>query len=546
MNEPLLDYDVVHKKQEAILYHRQLQKQDVDHRHRIRQALISDVAHKEAELRLLQASAAPTCADIANVLEDLEDLQRALFQLITNDSIADDHWKRHFQLPQFQLSYTERKFIRCFSPTTAIQEVPRRTLSPVELSHSRTERSKLSHHTAEPLPPRSSSSLSLGNGVALRLPVPKRAKLPSLSRIFRVPENGSHGRKHQKLFSPPAVTSKKVSKEVLTSTPIASLDSVKKLNHQGLFALQRNHFKEAEAHFLEALSIIESQEGGVEKESQIVDSVRRDFASLHAVTLCNLSNLSRSCKNFKKASNELSQCIALETKIFGTPTPSSSLNMSALQLELGNVEEATRMARELLGNLLMSGENERHGRLRRKHLVSICEKHLATCEAFAQQPQTEELDFFNSQMNMTLTMFNSSWNTSPNATLRLDDNGAEEIRAILCVEENIETQLQPTLTTGETQQVKVDATKSNHPVAHVNVAKTETSSALPADIQKTVEKEVKLVEEAAQPIPVENPAITGDDKKENPQLGDSRNEGENGVEGIAADPVVENDDQFAE
>jgi hypothetical protein len=105
-----VDYvEAVAKKWELIQEHRREQERDINQRHAQRRKLVAKLNVLQRQLARLEGISA---ADIADRIEERSDLKLALAQEIEDDRVAEEHWARHFALPEFSLSCDEQAALR--------------------------------------------------------------------------------------------------------------------------------------------------------------------------------------------------------------------------------------------------------------------------------------------------------------------------------------------------------------------------------------------------------------------------------------------------
>lgn len=359
--EQLLDHDFIQRKQESIKRHRLAQQSDTTYRDYVRRTLVKEIFSLEHRLLLHYQGQVLATATLANLLEDLREFKEALHQVMLDDEIAEQHWKHHFALPFMNLTHNERKYLRCFSTRTALTELPRRTKSPVERARER-KLSATGPESPAANEPVLARTLSRGDGSMLQFSVSRKEKQHPITAIFRLPENGKTKK------NPPRDVSSAL-RAALTPTTVQQHREdevdifVKTSNANALVLLQRNRLREAQAVLEEAVAALDAH----------------DVPQLRAVTYCNLSNLFRRCRKWRKAEHFLSSAMAIERSEFsGTPTLSTLANMCGLKLQQNDIEAAFAFSQEL--DNLLSINGKKVGR----HVYAMCVHQVNECKAAKQ------------------------------------------------------------------------------------------------------------------------------------------------------------------
>lgn len=398
MDPQLMSLPEVQSKNRRIAAHREAQKSDVAFRRRVRKIVVQELNYHEVQLRkLLQPTltsqlragtpdphTSTTSASIACTLEDLRELRAVLHQLAIGDDLSDSHWKQHFSLAENKLSHNERKFLRCFSPTTMIAEVPRRTKSPVERAQQYEERqvSAISHHEDEQSRMMRSSSFVLRGDTSAKVDPPlfkRKLNDVPLSRVFRVAENGRRGEEARRCFTPVSPTKRSQQLDVFQAhkrAQVHPLNAAKENNNLALGMMQKNALRDAHRCLTQTLELLESQ----------VTNEERD--AILAITHCNIANCYRRSGKLVEALSHIHKCAEIEQSCLGEAAPSTIINLGALQLQMGDINAAVSTVENLQRALVSKKESGEHIS---RHLFALCEEHLNTCDLYNESIQQDEL-----------------------------------------------------------------------------------------------------------------------------------------------------------
>jgi tetratricopeptide (TPR) repeat protein len=366
-------------------------------RRRVRKIVVQELNYHEELLRkLLQSTsraatasfepnttvASSISSSIACTMEDLRELRAVLHQLSIDDDLSDAHWKQHFSIVENKLSHDERKFLRSFSPTTMIAEVPRRTKSPVERAQQHEERlSATSHHGDNRQQIMRSSSFVLRGDTSAKVDPPlfqrKLSHVP-LSRVFRVAENGKRGQEARRCFTPLSPTKSTEQHEVRTikkRSLTQPVQAAKENNNLALGLMQKNALRNAHNCLAETIKLLDTQAQSDERDAVL------------AITHCNIANCYRRSGNFSEAMAHLQTCAEIEHSCLGDAAPSTIINLGALHLQMGDVANAVSLVEQLQRSLSSKKEGGEHIS---RHLFALCEEHLHTCELYVKSIQRDQ------------------------------------------------------------------------------------------------------------------------------------------------------------
>jgi tetratricopeptide (TPR) repeat protein len=397
MDPRLMSLPEVQSKNRRICSDREVQKNDVMFRRRVRKIVVQELNYHEELLRkLLQPTsraatasfepnttgASSISSSIACTMEDLRELRAVLHQLSIDDDLSDAHWKQHFSIVENKLSHDERKFLRSFSPTTMIAEVPRRTKSPVERAQQHEERlSATSHHDDNRQQIMRSSSFVLRGDTSAKVDPPlfqrKLSHVP-LSRVFRVAENGKRGQEARRCFtplSPTKSTEQHEVREIKKKSLAKPVQVAKENNNLALGMMQKNALRDAHNCLAETLKLLDTQAQSDERDAVL------------AITHCNIANCYRRSGNFSEAMAHLQTCAEIELSCLGDAAPSTIINLGALHLQMGDVANAVSLVEQLQRSLRSKKEGGEHIS---RHLFALCEEHLHTCELYVKSIQRDQ------------------------------------------------------------------------------------------------------------------------------------------------------------
>ena len=256
-----MSLDQALRKQQVIQAHRREQQRDVALRQANRKRLVFRINELQVQLDHLEGASA---ADIVDWLEERRELQNEFAREISDDSVAEDHWSKHFALPEFCLTPVEAVLLR----QNAKEKLGDSTLLPGRNEESPNRRRR-----------------------PLTSPAPGQPRM--------VTSEGHKLHETQKSIYPKPIQA--------SSAPAGdnmSLAPVKDLNRAALFEIGRNSFRRARRLLDEALSIISSDMG----------DISADHTAVYAATLNNLGSLLEMCGQSSLAGEYVQRAYELEVK----------------------------------------------------------------------------------------------------------------------------------------------------------------------------------------------------------------------------------------